>query len=105
LSKTVKRQSSKKKRRPGRPGIADATPTERLKGIDAPESKTPGGVAATARLRELVEGRVVGLDFAPPLRGRVDDMWGRLLARAFVRGVDVGQRLLDEGHAVVLEPR
>lgn len=75
----------------------------RLLGIDAPPLVEPGGIAAAARLRELVGGRVVRLRFAPPLVGRTEDMYGRLLAQIFARGVDVAQLLLDEGHAVVLK--
>jgi len=74
----------------------------RLLGIDSPELKSPGGPESAARLRELVEGKVVRLDFSPPLEARVDDMWGRLLARISVRGRDVARILLDEGHATPL---
>jgi len=71
----------------------------RLLGIDAPERGRPGADAATARLRELVEGRRVRLEFAAPLAGRTEDRYGRLLARVLVGRADVGERLRREGHA------
>lgn len=71
----------------------------RLLGIDAPERGEPGADAATARLRDLVQGRRVRLDYAPPLLGRTEDMYGRLLARISVGRADVAAVLLDEGHA------
>ena len=74
----------------------------RLLGIDAPEPRAPGGPEAAARLRELVAGRRVRLEFAAPLAGRTEDRYGRLLARVRVGGADVGERLRREGHARTL---
>jgi len=71
----------------------------RLLGLDAPALDEPGGAEASARLRELVVGRTVRIRHAAPLTGRVDDMYGRLLARILVAGRDVGRILLSEGLA------
>jgi endonuclease YncB( thermonuclease family) len=70
------------------------TPVEiRLSGVDAPEICQPWGPEAREALRELVFGREV--------RATVDgrDDHGRTLARLRVDGVDVGDRLVRDGHA------
>ena len=70
----------------------------RFIGIDAPESRDPGGPEATAALRALIGGRTVRLDFADP-GGRKRDNFGRLLCRVFVGDLDVGPEMLRMGHA------
>ncbi|WP_051328818.1 thermonuclease family protein [Geminicoccus roseus] len=67
--------------------------TVRLAGIDAPERDQPGGHAARVALRVMVEGREV--DVRPTER----DRYGRLVARLEVQGRDVGQQLVQAGHA------
>ncbi len=65
--------------------------------VDAPELTELGGADATAALERLVGGRVVRLEFAGERRR---DNFGRLLCRVYVDGVDVGQALVTEGHAM-----
>ncbi len=71
----------------------DGEPTSvRLLGYDAPEPNEPGGAEATARLRELIDGKIVRLEFAEPARPGAAykrDHFGRLLARVNVDGVAV----------------
>lgn len=76
-----------------RPADGGAPIAVRLWGIDAPEICQPGGAEARAALQALVRGRTVTLE---PM-GR--DAHGRLLARVRVGGVDVGERLVRDGHA------
>ena len=75
----------------------------RLRGIDAPEfdqrcGRPDGGdwacgVAATARLHALVDGRVVRCE------PEGVDAYGRVVARCVADGVDLGARLVAEGLA------
>ena len=74
----------------------------RLIGIDAPERKDPAGPAATKALMGLIDGKAVRLEFTEP---RKRDNFGRLLCKVFVGDVDVGQWMLDNGHAVRYVPR
>ena len=65
----------------------DGEPTSvRLWGFDAPEPREPGGEEATAGLREMIDGKVVRLEF-PGDRKR--DNFGRLLARVYVDEMQV----------------
>ena len=73
----------------------------RLHGVDAPEldqtcgtadgGDWPCGIAARDRLAALVEGAEVGC------RPRERDAFGRVVARCFVNGDDLGARLVAEG--------
>jgi micrococcal nuclease len=72
----------------------------RLIGIDAPETRTKNlvekeaGVRSKKELREMVEGKVVGL-----IAGKFDN-FGRVLGRlVFEDKTDVGQKLVDGGFA------
>jgi micrococcal nuclease len=66
----------------------------RLYGIDTPELPSPEGVAAKDRLEQLLRGPII-------LRTVKDkrEKYGRYLAVLEVNGVDVNQRLVEEGHA------
>ena len=73
--------------------------------IDAPETWKPRcenelvlGLKAKQRLRELLDG----VDDAHPLTVVPEgyDYWHRTLAYVYVGEVNVGQQLLDEGHAL-----
>jgi len=66
----------------------------RLWGIDAPETKDPGGVAATAALVRITAGQ--DLRCAP-----VDvDRYRRIVARCETPdGADIACRMVAEGHA------
>ena len=75
---------------------------ERLRyiGMDTPESTNQHecfGDEATARNRDLVEGRVVGLETDVSDR----DRFGRLLRYVYVDGVMVNELLVREGYATV----
>ena len=59
----------------------------RFANFDAPEPREPGGPEASERLRKLIEGKVVTLEFTCKKKR---DNFGRLLATVFVDGVDVG---------------
>ncbi len=77
---------------PGR-GL-QATERIRLVGIDCPESRQrPWGPRATARLRQLVDGRPVTLEVA--LQSR--DRYGRLLAAVWLERTLVQEVLVREG--------
>ena len=69
----------------------------RIAGIDAPERKDPAGPAATAALTNLIDGKTVRLEF---VESRKRDNFGRLLCRVYVGQVDVGQWMIENGHAV-----
>lgn len=72
----------------------DGEPTSvRLYGFDAPERNEPGGLAATERLRDMIEGRTVRLVL--PGR-RKHDCFGRLLAQVYVDDVEVNSVLASE---------
>jgi len=73
---------------PGQPGIE-----VRLRDIDAPEICQVWGEEARRALEELVLGRTVLLR----ITGR--DTYGRTLGHVQVEGVDVGRRMVEEGHA------
>ncbi len=68
----------------------------RLYGVDAPERSDPNGPAATEALREMIDRKTVRLVF--PATSKRDN-FGRLLARVFVHGTDVGRELLRRGLA------
>jgi endonuclease YncB( thermonuclease family) len=66
----------------------------RLYGIDAPEHNLPGGAEATAKLRSLIEGKIVAIDWAKR------DKYGRLLGNVTVGGVNCSDALLAAHLAV-----
>ena len=78
----------------------------RLIGIDAPESanhdeskNTEEGRLATEFARKELEGKRVGLEYDEQLK----DKYGRTLAYVWVEGVLFNKRMLEEGHAELLE--
>lgn len=80
--------------------LYDGEPTSiRIPGIDTPGRDEPGFSRATEAMRELVEERVVTIEFLDPDDKRDD--FGRLVARVRVNGVDVGEVMLERGHARV----
>lgn len=68
----------------------------RLYGIDTPELPSPEGVAARNRLLSLLTGQIT----VETIKDR-REKYGRYLARVYAGDpqVDVGQVLLEEGHA------
>ena len=76
----------------------------RLIGVDAPELRQPctqfdgsvwfPGRVATAWLRSLIRGVSVGC------HGRTSDRYGRIVARCYAGGVDLGRALVAAGWAV-----
>jgi micrococcal nuclease len=69
----------------------------RLLGIDSPEKKQYYCEEATERLRQLVEGKDVGLEKDATNR----DKYGRLLRYVYVDGVFVNLEMVKEGYAVL----
>jgi len=69
----------------------------RLLSIDAPEYGEPFSRAATNRLRELIAGREVQLEYEM----EPHDRYGRLLCHVRVGGVWVNELLVREGLAIV----
>lgn len=79
----------------------DGEPTYvRFHGMDAPEPREPGGPAATAALRGLIDGRTVRIDF-PGRRKR--DNFGRLICNVQVGDVAIGPAMVRAGHAVLYQ--
>lgn len=73
----------------------------RLYGINTPETRTRNkeekqkGLAAKARLKELVEGKFVNIK----TQKDETEKFGRYLAEIYVDGVNINQTLITEGHA------
>jgi micrococcal nuclease len=65
----------------------------RVDGIDAPEICQPGGVAARDALKQRVLGQRVSV------HGRLDDVYGRQVARLELDGDDLGEWLVTQGLA------
>ena len=65
----------------------------RIEGIDAPESCQPGGVEATQALVRLALNRNVRVRLA------AKDEWGRTVGKVFDGTVDLGDRMVRDGHA------
>lgn len=74
----------------------------RMIGINAPERNDARGAAATAALAKLIAGKVVRLEFPGP---RKRDNFGRLLCKVYVGDMDVGAKMIRQGHAVAYHPR
>jgi endonuclease YncB( thermonuclease family) len=73
---------------------ADAEPVViRIEGIDAPESCQPGGADATQALTKLVLNRNV------TVRIVARDDFARVVGKVFDGTVDVGDRMVRDGHA------
>lgn len=78
--------------------------TLRLNRINAPENETTtreAGLASTARLKELVEGKTVVLHTVKTKRGTEQrEKYGRYLAELYINNININNQLVDEGHAV-----
>jgi endonuclease YncB( thermonuclease family) len=73
---------------------ADAEPVViRIEGIDAPESCQPGGADATQALTKLVLNRNVSVRIV------ARDDFARVVGKVFDGTVDVGDRMVRDGHA------
>ena len=73
---------------------ADAEPVViRIEGIDAPESCQPGGAEATQALTKLVLNRNVTVHIV------AHDDYARIVGKVFDGTVDVGDRMVRDGHA------
>lgn len=68
----------------------------RLYGINAPEKKTPEGVAAAAYLAGLIP---IGSTLTIETQKDRDDKYGRLLAKLAFKAVDVSKAMVAAGHA------
>lgn len=74
--------------------LPDGKPvTVRLRDIDAPEICQPWGTEARAALSELALNKLAIL--TPSAR----DSYGRVIGRITVEDLDVGRRLVEDGHA------
>jgi len=78
--------------------LVDSKPIRiRLKDIDTPERKQPYGTVATRRLKELINGRELSLEYTST------DRYGRPLVTLIVDGRNLNEMLVSEGlawHAV-----
>lgn len=79
--------------------------TLRLIGLDAPESVHPDeeknteeGKAASAFVREKLQGKKVYLEFD----NQIKDKYGRYLAYVWIEGELFNKRILEEGHGELL---
>ena len=81
----------------------------RIAAIDAPERGEPGGAESAAQLEAILRGKTIRLSFEgiPAKRwvfGQPVDPFGRLLAHVEAEFLgeraDVGQVMIDAGHAV-----
>ena len=75
------------------PGEGGAPITVRIEGIDAPESCQSGGREATEALKELVRGKTL------TLRSVARDEHARTVGKLFDGTLDIGDRLVRDGHA------
>ena len=77
----------------------------RLIGIDTPEVRTKDlnekarGIAATQRLRELIEEGNTGTTLVVDLESHDLDKYGRVLGTVWCGGKNLNRALLSEGHA------
>ena len=74
----------------------------RIKDIDAPELKNPGGIEARNYLENLVLNQEVEVLINP---GNRVEKWGRLLGDLFAQGVLVSEDLVRMGFAVPFRER
>lgn len=76
----------------------------RLNGIDAPETRTKNkeekelGLKAKRITEEYIRGAKIIV-----IRTYKDDMYGRILADVIADGINVNQKLIDEGFAVAYD--
>lgn len=79
----------------------------RIDGIDTPEMKVleqkESAIKARNYLAMLITGHetpdLTEYEYLIDLECRGTDKYGRLLAKALVSGVDLGQKMIDAGHA------
>lgn len=77
----------------------------RLNGINTPETRTKNkeekarGLAAKARLKDLVEGKIV---LVKTEKSDVEK-YGRYLGVLFIESANINQQLIQEGHAVAYD--
>ena len=72
----------------------------RISNLLAPELNEKGGIKSRARLRSLIEGKLVEVIINKANRvGK----WGRLLGEIRERGFDIGTQMVEEGFAVSLD--
>ena len=83
--------------------LADGTKAKvRILGIDTPETVDPRktvqcfGQEASARMKELVQGKTITLVKDP---AQDKDVYGRLLRYIDLNGVDIGAEMIAEGYA------
>lgn len=69
----------------------------RLQDIDAPESSQPFGSESTARMKELVYGKMVRIT------SDGHDMYGRVLGVVWLNGEDINLKMVREGMAWVYQ--
>lgn len=74
-------------------GAGNVQTRVRLSGIDAPERGQPFSQRARQELSGLVFGKVVEIEDLG------QDRYGRTIGRVFFDGIDVGQRLVEQGLA------
>ena len=83
--------------------IEDANGRVRLARIDTPERGRPGFDEASRALEAMIAGRTVRcqhVDASPFEEGFQDrDRYGRIVARCFVDGVDLGEKQVRSGMA------
>ena len=72
----------------------------RISNLLAPELNEAGGVKSKARMKSLVEGKLVEVIINKANRvGK----WGRLLGEVRESGFDIGQQMINEGFAISLD--
>lgn len=69
----------------------------RLACIDTPERGEYGATAATQATRAMVSGKTVGI------RRITQDRYGRTVAELYAGGVNVGQKLVNQGYARIYD--
>ena len=68
----------------------------RLKGVSAPEARTPEGQITKAKLTEYMQADTLVCESA-----NKHGKFGRILGRIIADGIDLNQRLIDEHYADV----
>ena len=72
----------------------------RISNMNAAELNEKGGVRSKARLKSLIEGKLVEVIINKAKRvGK----WGRLLGEIRESGFDIGQQMIQEGFAISLD--
>lgn len=74
----------------------------RISRIAAPEIKEKGGIEARDYLKKRIEGKIVDIEI--DLKNRVGK-WGRLIGRIIFQGSNIGEEMIDMGHAIPIEDR